>query len=268
MKKSDTRQPRRLRCLLATMTLILAGPAAAQGVFFDGLVFVPLCTGPVVGPLLANLDGDADAEILVPNVVVTLQADLDSDGLAEVDQKVSVKALDQDGSELWFRQNLTTLSNDVAIAQPFLETVLVGTNFTAPPRWAGLFGLGIECISVGVAEVAGERYVTVAVGISAAEGEPRNGEDFTKINLWVLDAGTGAVIVKHQIRPRGSRFWSPLSSGVFDPDGDGDEEFVSVYAKGNSEETIEWKAFIFDLLNAGKERDVIFFQRSTFQSVN
>jgi len=254
--------------LVATVALTLSGPAAAQGVFFDGLTYIPLCIGPSIGPVLANLDGDDLAEILVPNVVVTIQPDGDTDGLAEVDQKVSLKAFEQNGNEKWFRQNLTTLSNDVVIAQPFVDLLLVGTTFEVPARMLGLFTLGVECISVGVAEVNGKRYVTVAVGISAAEGDPQNGEDLSKINLWVLDAATGVVVFKHTIRPRGSRFWSTISSGVFDPDGDGNDEFVSVYAKLNSEETIEWKAFIFDLLNGQKERDVIFFQRNSFENLN
>jgi hypothetical protein len=268
MHAQQPTNPRPVRWLLAIAALLVSGPAMAQGVFFDGLTFIPLCSGPVVGPALANLDGGDEAELLVPNLVTTLQQDADVDGLAEVDQKLSLKAFDQNGAQLWVRQNLTTISNDVAIAQPFLDTVLIGTVFDVPDRMLGLFTFGIECFNVGVAQVGANRYVTVAVGISAAEGNPQTGQDLTKINVWVLNAATGAVVFKHTIRPRGSRFWSAVSSGVFDPDGDGDDELVSVYAKLNNPETIEWKAFIFDLESGQKERDLIFFQRVAFDNLN
>lgn len=268
MNEHHSRRHVGVRGLLIAVTLCVSGPAAAQGVFFDGLTYIPLCIGPVVGPVLANIDGTDEAELLVPNSVTTLMPDDNTNGLASADQKLTIKAFNQNGTELWVRKNLTTVSNDVAVAQPFLDTVLVGTLFEVPDRMLGLFGIGIECLYVGAAQVGNTRYVTVAIGISAAEGNLQTGQDLTKVNVWVLNAATGAVVFKHTIRPRGSRFWSAVSSGIFDPDGDGDDELVSVYAKLNNPESIEWKAFIFDLENGQKERELIFFQRVAFDNQN
>lgn len=265
----DTQHRSRIRCLLtatAVATLLLSNTALAQVPFDD--FYNLICLGPAEGPVLANIDGDAKLEILRPNITSTILQDVDTDNLAEADLEVSVKALEQNGNEKWNRKSLTIKTNDVAMANPFFGAVLVGVTYQPPDQMLGLLGFNTECLGLGVAEVGNKKYVMVSLGIAAVEGMGTTYEDFTKINVWILDAATGAVVHKHTIRPRTNRMWVDFSSGVFDVDGDGDDELVSIYAKLTSEEQIEWKALVFNLLTGQKKSESVVFQNVKFENLN
>jgi hypothetical protein len=84
------------------------------------------------------------------------------------------------------------------------------------------------CESAVVLESGGQRYLAVALGTSAATGTTLAGSDLTKINIFILDIGTGAVLRTQQIRPRNNRFFYSLGTEYMDYDGDGDDEIVEV----------------------------------------
>ena len=189
-------------------------------------ICLPLSTAPYFANVVDSVPGQ---ELVVMNLDETIKLDGDIDGFSEIQAELRVKVVDRSGSVLWTSPVLPIRSPDTATAlgdQYFFSTVPDTSS-------ANLVFGGIPCYgsAFGV-EAGGSKYMAVSAGFMTQTGiDLETGVDETKINVWILDRDTGAIVAQHNIRPRNDKYLIALSlDGIGLIDGDADDELALSWA--------------------------------------
>ena len=214
--------------LQVAMLCGLADPAAA---FTPPAYSANGCYGfgaePYFADVVASTPGN---ELVVMNVDETIKADTDMDGLSEVLAEVVVKVVDRAGTVLWTSSTLAIKSSDAAnvLFDQYILNALASDTFAAT-----LFVGGLPCYGSAFAvDASGQQYLAVIAGFMTQSGNDiATGVDESKLNVWILDRDTGAVVYTHTIRPRADKYLMAISlTGVGPVDGDADDELVVSWA--------------------------------------
>lgn len=261
---------RRLWFSLATPLLLLASTPQA------GLAYEPppdgtnLCLSLGTAPFFADVtNAAAGTEIVVTNIRETVLADADADDLSVVRSEVNVQLLDRTGSQIW-------RSDPLIVFSPDLATVISGggivpdtyffPSITALTFNTFFFSGGFTCYGTAFAvEAGGQKYVATTTGFIAQTGDDElTGVDESRVNVWILNAATGAVVHEHRLRPRAGRFLSTITlSGIGPIDGDADDELVVgwVEPRGNGAYKLRYETY--NILTGALEENFDVFSRDT-----
>ncbi len=208
------------------------------------------------GPYFADvIGGIAGAELIITTVNETVSADTDQDGFSVVRSVQTVQVVDRSGNQQWKSEQLKLNSPDLANVFPggyFFQ----GFASTTPlyPAYAG----GFSCYeTIFAVEASGSKYIAVVAGFLAQSGfDEATGTDESRMNVWILDAETGATVHVHTIRARANRFFGGIFlSGIGGVDNDQDDELVVawVFPRPNAG-TYKIVYEIYNILNGNLEQ--------------
>ena len=232
MKKNPT--PARAGFLVSIPGLLLLALYPVTGVAFE---FPPpgsgLCFSFGSTPYFADvITGVPGKELIVTDITETVLADTDSDGFSVVSTVATVKIFDRSGTVQWRSAKLKLNSPDLA-------TVIPGGGFGPdtyffPGIFSNSFATtfflgGFTCYdTVFAVEAGGQKYIAVILGFLAQTGtDEASGVDKSRLNIWILNRDTGAIVHLHKLRPVASKFLSGVFlSGIGEVDGDTDDELV------------------------------------------
>lgn len=202
---------------------------------------VGACFGVGASPYFADvIPAIAGNELVVMTVVETVEADADTDGFRQVFGTARVKVVDRLGNVVWTSPPLRLRGPDTATVAA--DTYFM-SGFGSETFAASLFIGGPTCYGSAFAiEAGGQDYLAVMIGFMSQTGaDPDTGEDESKINIWILDPASGAIVFVHALRPRLNRYLMGISlTGAGLVDGDANDELVVAYARptGNGNHTI------------------------------
>jgi hypothetical protein len=190
-----------------------------------------LCFSYGSAPYFADvIGGIAGTELIATTVNETVAADTDQDGFSVVRSVQTVQVLDRSGNQQWKSVQLRLNSPDLATAFPgFYILEGIGSSTPLYPVYAG----GFTCYeTIFAVEAAGSKYVAVVAGFLTQSGfDEATAVDESRVNVWILDAATGAIVHLHRIRARANRFLGGIFlSGIGGVDGDQDDELVIAWA--------------------------------------
>jgi len=227
---------------------------------------VGLCFGFGANPYFADvIDGVAGAEVIVTNVGETVLPDDDVDNLNVVRSSVTVKVFSRTGALQWSSPLLRLFSPDLAtvvsgggfVPDSYFFSGLASNTFSAT-----LFLGSGACYGTAYAvEASGQKYVATAVGFLTQAGtDEANPDDQSRVNVWILNRNTGAIVFEHKIRSKAGRILAGfLISGLGDVDSDNDDELVAVWVKalGNGVYQVFYETY--NILNGTLEDKFSYF---------
>ncbi len=239
------------------LLLVLSSPTAIA--FEFPAPGAGLCFSFGAGPYFADvLGGVPGTELIVTNISEVVFADNDLDGFSAVKTTVTVSVFDRSGTVQW-------KSPQLKLTSPDLATVISGGGFVPDTYYfPGLvsntfatvlyFG-GFTCYQTAFAvEAGGKKYVAVVAGFLIQTGaDEASGVDKSKLNVWILDGDTGAIVHLHKIRPVANKFLSAVFlSGITGVDGDSDDELIVARAnRGDGKYKLLYKTY--NILNGALE---------------
>lgn len=241
-----------------------------------GLAFEPpppgtsLCLSIGTAPFFADVtNGSAGNEIVVTNIREQVLADADADDFSVVRSEVNVQLLDRTGSQIWRSAPLILFSPDLATVISgggFVPDTYFFPSITALSLNTIFFSGGFTCYGTAFAvEAGGQKYVATSTGFIAQTGDDEfTGADESRVNIWILNPDTGAVVHEHRLRPRAGRFLSTITlSGIGPIDGDADDELVVgwVEPRGNGSYKLRYETY--NILTGVLEESFSVFSRDT-----
>ena len=268
MKRISTPARAGLFATIPSLLLLMLSPLTALAFEFPP-PGAGLCFSFGAGPYFADVIGGVPGtELIVTNIAEVVLADTDFDGLSAVKTTVTVVVYDRSGTEQW-------KSPPLKLTSPDLATVVSGGGFgpdtyffpgLVSNSFATTFYIGgFSCYeTVFAVEAGGKKYVAVVAGFLIQTGnDEASGRDMSRLNVWILDGDTGAIVHVHKIRPVARQFLSAVFlSGIGGVDGDSDDELIVVRAnRGDGTYKLQYRTF--NILNGAAEEKFTVTNKNT-----
>jgi len=183
--------------------------------------------------------------VITMTMNTTVLAEME-DGQRKLRHQAIMTAKDGAGALVW-RRTFLLKSKGIATVIPGVPGYQFGKFFQNTNTVSPVLLFNSECMGLGVAESAGQKYVMFALGTQAANGTPAIGEDDSLVNIWVLNKNTGQDVRVFRPRAQISRYFLPFTSGVYDIDNDSSDELVLIFAKFVGTERYDFVIEVYNL---------------------
>ena len=237
-----------------TLFMLLFGTSQTSLAFEPPAYGPSLCLGVGTNPFFADVsDANPGSELVLTNITEQILADTNQNDMSVVRAAVSVQILDRTGSQVWRSEPLVLFSPDQATVIPATPPFIPEATYFFPGIISNtfntfLFAGGQTCYGTAYAvQAGGQKYLAVAVGFMVQTGDDEaTGVDETRVNVWILNRNTGAVVYEHRLRPRAGRFLSTIGlSSIAPVDADADDELVAAWVVplGNSNYKLRYETY-------------------------